>query len=126
MVIKNMVDYLIYNLLYGIKPAIIAVISNCILWQKVVENRLLGVILWPCFTIVTIANQRNCLLFGAGLVASLYSIQKKDHFFKNNWMSLSILSVLNNFSSITNFNLFLILSKLDYFFVWKWLCTFAF
>jgi chromate transporter len=67
-VIKNMVNYLSYNLLYGIKPAIIAVILGLfILGEKVVENRFTRNHCRLCFTIVTIANQRNCFALCAGL-----------------------------------------------------------
>jgi chromate transporter len=103
--------------LYGIKPAIIAVILGAIypLAKKSLKTVLLGIIAGFVLLLSLLQINEIVLLFGAGLVALLlYSIQKKDHsFFKNNWMSLSILSVSKTTSvAITNFNLFLIFIKI--------------
>jgi chromate transporter len=70
-------NYLIYNLLYGIKPAIIAVNSSYLSFgKKSLKTVLLGVIKGLT---VTIANQRNC---SVSCSLSSYSIQKRDHLFK--------------------------------------------
>ena len=103
--------------LYGIKPAIIAVILGAVypLAKKSLKTVLLGVIAGLVLLLSLLQINEIILLFGAGLVALLlYSIQNKDHsFFKNNWISLSLLSFSKATSAgITNFNLFLIFIKI--------------
>ncbi|MFT5251267.1 MAG: chromate transporter [Flavobacteriales bacterium] len=103
--------------LYGIKPAIIAIILGAIypLAKKSLKTVLLGIIAGLVLLLSLLQINEIILLFGSGLLALLlYSIQNKDHSsFKNNWMSLSIFSVSKTTSvAITNFNLFLIFIKI--------------
>ena len=103
--------------LYGIKPAIIAVIIGAIypLAKKSLKSVLLGIIAGVVLLLSLLNVNEIILLFGAGLLALLlYAIQNKDQsFLKNNWLSLSLFSVSKTTAvSMTNFNLFLIFIKI--------------
>jgi len=101
--------------LYGIKPAIIAIILGAIfpLAKKSFKTFQLGIIGAVVLLLSLLKFNEIALLFGAGFLALFLFSIKKNRVVKSNWIPLVFFQVAQTtLSKATNWNLFLIFLKI--------------
>ncbi|KIA86776.1 chromate efflux transporter [Flavobacterium sp. AED] len=101
--------------IYGIKPAIIAIILMAIfpLAKKSLKTLELGIIGLITIALAILNYNQICIMFGAGIVALLISSMRNNTMNTNNFIPISLFQLSKTtVVSTTNLNLFLVFLKI--------------